>query len=86
MVVLQQDAKFFEDDGFIESFFRIKKTDCVLYSSEGITFNVHKEILIQTRLMQQILLSANKACCRKIEIICPCSEKELECIVNFLYR
>ena len=25
-------------------------------------------------------------CCRKVEIFCPCSEKELESIVNFLYQ
>ena len=30
-------------------------------------------------------MRANHMCCKKVEIFCPCSEDELESIVNFLY-
>ena len=36
--------------------------------------------------MKKILQSANYACCKNIDIFCPCSENELELIVNFLYN
>ena len=86
MVLLKQYARFFEDDTSIESYLKNKETDCVLYSNNGVEFNIHKEILYQTKFMQNILFSAHNECCRTIEIICPCSEAELDLAVNFLYR
>ena len=86
MVLLQQYGRIFEDDTYIESYLRKKETDCILYSINGVEFNIHKEILFQTKFMQNILLSAHSTCCGTIEIITPCSEAELDCVVNFLYR
>jgi hypothetical protein len=86
MVLLKQYPRFFEEDTNMESFLKNDETDCILYSKNGVKFNIHKEILYQTKFMQNILLSAHNACCGTIEIICPCSETELDCIVNFLYR
>ena len=86
MVLLQQYGRIFEDDISIESYLRKKDTDCILYSNNGVEFNIHKEILYQTKFMQNILLSAPNTCCGTTEIISPCSEAELDSMVNFLYR
>ena len=87
MVLLQQKHdRFFEDGNGIELFLKNKESDCILYSTEGVKFNIHKEILYQTKFLQNILQSAQNTCCRPIEIICPCSETDLNFIVNFLYR
>ena len=86
MVLLEQYIEIFEDDTYIESYFKKKETDCIVYSNNGVEFNIHKEVLYQTKFMQNILLSAYHNCCGTIEIICPCSEAELDYMVNFLYR
>ena len=86
MVLLEQYAGIFEDYTNIESYLKSKETDCILYSNNGVEFNIHKEVLYQTKFMQNILLSAYHNCCGTIEIICPCSEAELDYMVNFLYR
>ena len=65
---------------------RYKEADCILYSKEGIKFNVHKEMLYQTTLMKNILIGGYSQCCQMIEIFCPCPETELESILNFLYN
>ena len=44
---------------------------------------IHKELFSQTDFLREILSSAN--CCRKMEILCPCSKEELAHLVNFLY-
>ena len=46
---------------------------------------IHKEILIQTEFLRKIVSSVKESCCRKLEILCPCTQKELEHLVNFLY-
>ena len=79
-------TKIFEHHSFVESYLKIQEPDCILYSMEGTQFNIHKEILYLTRFMMKILQSANETCCKKVEIFCPCSENELETIVNFLYN
>ena len=86
MVLLQQKHGRFLEDTNIELFFKSEESDCVLYSTEGVKFNIHKEILYQTKFLQNILKGAHNTCCRPIEMICPCSETDLNIIVNFLYR
>ena len=85
MVMLKNVGEIFEHEVCFESFLKNKETDCILHSKEGRQFNVHKEIFYQTKLMRDILVNANDICCRIIEILVPCSEDELESIVNFLY-
>ena len=67
------------------SFFSKKETDCILYSEEGVNFNVHKEILCQTDFLRNILSIKKEDCCRVMEIFCPCSENDLKYMVEFLY-
>ena len=78
-------TQIFGQDDLIESFSKIKNTDCILYSEEGTKFKIHRELLYQTKFMQNILFSANQICCGNIEIFCPCLTYELEYIVKFLY-
>ena len=85
MVILKNDIHTLDHHDFLESFLKDKETDCILYSKEGMKFSIHKEIFCHTQLMRNILRSAINSCCREIEIFCPCSEDELESIVNFLY-
>ena len=86
MITLKNDEQLFEHDTFMESYLKKEEPDCILYSKEGIKFNIHKEILYQTKLMKNILLSGHSVCCQNIEIFCPCSENELESVLNFLYN
>ena len=86
MVKLKNDEQLFGHDKFIESFLKNEAANCILYSKEGVKFNVHREILYQTKLMQNIFQSCYCACCPYIEIFCPCSETELDSILNFLYN
>ena len=85
MITLKNNEEFFEHDTFMESYLKKEEPDCVLYSKEGIKFNVHKEILYQTTLMKNILLSGHNVIFQNIEIFCPCSDNELKTILNFLY-
>ena len=84
MVILKNNIQLFDNEHFNESLFKLKETDCTLYSDDGIKINIHKEILYHTQFMQNILLSSSN-CCRNIEIFCPCSTQELEDLVKFLY-
>ena len=85
MVLLKQKSQVFDADNLEASLFRIKQADCILYSEDGKMFKIHKEILCQTKLMQNILLSSKNFCCENIEVFCPCSSEDLEYIVKFLY-
>ena len=85
MVLLKNNNPLFQNEVCYKSFLKDNETDCILYSNEGIKFNVHKEIFYQTKMMRNILVSDNERCCKNIEILCPCSETELESVVNFLY-
>ena len=79
------DENHFAKSEHIESFFSNKETDCVLYSEEGIEFNIHKEIFGQTDFLRNILSSSKDDCCKGIQVFCPCSKMELDHMVNFLY-
>ena len=86
MVVLRNPIQLFDYNDLQESLFKLKEPDCILYSEDGTKINIHKEILCQTKFMQNILFSAKNSCCRSIEIFCPCSAQELEDLVKFLYN
>ena len=73
----------FED--YIDTYFKNKSTDCILYSDDGSKFKVHKELFGQTQFLRKILSSANERCCGTLEVFCPCSTDELSHLVNFLY-
>ena len=83
---LENYQLFFQHDTFLESFLKNRETDCVLYSIEGTKFNIHKEILYQSNLLRNISLIDQGGCCKSLEIFCPCSESEIESILNFLYE
>ena len=85
MVTLKNSMPVFQEDSYMETFFKNEGTDCILYSSEGVKFNIHKELLYQTKLMKNVLLN-NSMCCQNVEIFCPCSENELQTILDFLYN
>ena len=86
MVILKNDKETFDHADFVDLLYKNKKTDCILYSKEGIRFAIHKEILYQTKLMKNISLDTNNLCCREVEIFCPCAEDELENMINFFYK
>ena len=75
----------FANKEHMELFLKSKETDCVLYSKEGMKFNVHREILGQTKFLRDILLSSKESCCKDLEIFCPCSKSDLEHMIKFLY-
>ena len=70
---------------FSQAYFKNKPADCVLYSKDNKEFKIHREILGQTDFTREILKNLKDYCCMKIEIMCPCTNKELEKIVHFLY-
>ena len=62
----------------------LKSPNCILYSQDGFSFKIRKELLSQTKFLREILSSEDN-CCGTLEVICPCTEQELAHIVNFLY-
>ena len=67
---------------YMNCYLKNKPPDCILYSEDGTKFKTHKEIFCQTGFMRAILKSDN--CCGVIEIICLCSKRELEQLIEFL--
>ena len=68
-----------------KKYLRLHPPDCCLYSEDGSKFVIHKELLGQTGFLRKILDSTKNCCCVAIQILCPCSEKELGLLVKFLY-
>ena len=67
------------------SYLKLKQPDCSFYSEEGYEIPVHKELLLQTKLMQEFVKSIDCCCC-KIEVFVPSlTKEELELLVEFLY-
>ena len=62
----------------------LKSPNCILYSQDGFSFKIRKELLSQTKFLREILSSEDN-CCGTLEVICPCTEQELAHLVNFLY-
>ena len=85
MVILKNDTEILFNHEFVNSYLKCKEPDCDIYSSEGIKFSIHKEVLYSAKLMKNILLNSNNFCCKSIEIFCPCTEDELESMVEFFY-
>ena len=71
---------------YLNLYLKTKPSNCLLYSEDGAKFEIHKELLGQTKFMREILNSAKDHCCSTLEIICPCTKEELEKLVNFLYN
>ena len=64
-----------------------KYPDCILYSNDGSTFKVHKELFGQTKFMRAILMAAKSIQCQcgTIRVSLPCSKQQCEHLVEFLY-
>ena len=71
---------------YIETFFKNKIADCVLYSEDGAIFKIHKQIFCQTDFLREILTSAKENCYENLVIFCPCTKEELSHLINFLYN
>ena len=69
----------------IKKHLRKKPPDCCLFSESGSQFKIHRELLGQTTFLRKIANSAKDCCIVPIEIFCPCSDKELGILVEFLY-
>ena len=79
------DETHFVKFNHMESFFSNVETDCILYSEDGIEFNIHKEILSQTDFLRKIISSSKENCCHVMHVFIPCSKNDLDSMVNFLY-
>ena len=71
----------------IECYFKVTPPDCSLISQDNYEIPIHKELLYQTKYMQEMCKSVDMdPCYSKIEIICPSLVKEeVDIIVHFLY-
>ena len=71
----------------MESYFKQNPPDCSLFSQDNFEFPVHKEVLFQTRYLQEMIMNTTSdSCCCKIEILCQSISKEmLQIMVDFLY-
>ena len=69
----------------IKKLLRAKPPDCCLFSESGTQFKIHRDLLGQTTFLRKIANSAKDCCNVPIEIFCPCSDKELSILVEFLY-
>lgn len=72
-------------EDYLDVYLKNKPSNCILYSQDGNEFKIHKEILCQTKFLRKLLSVTNELCCETLKICCPCSKKELEHLVNFLY-
>ena len=85
MIRIKDETKNLAHKENLKSFFDQKETDCILYSEEGVEFKIHKEILGQTQFLRNILSSSKDEFCTNLQIFCPCSKRDLEFLVRFLY-
>ena len=72
-----------------QSIINSKKPDCTLHCSDGYQKSIHKEILMQTKLLRGALQSAKEelcSACDNFDIFCLSVDKEiLDIIVKFFY-
>ena len=73
MVKLMKNGFYGINGDFIKSFNSKKQADCILYSNEGSQFEIQKEILIQSKIMCNILSDTEWFCCQNLKIFLPCS-------------
>ena len=71
---------------YMETYFKNKPEDCILYSEDGTDFKIYKELVSQTVFLRKALSTGNSQCCGTIEIICPFTKKELARLDQFLYH
>merc|ERR1711976_602686 len=71
----------------MELYFKERLPDCSIFSEDKFEIKVHKEVLYQTKYLQEMIKTLNlEPSYEKIEILCPgISKEELEIMVNFLY-
>ena len=69
----------------LDAYFKNKPPDCILYSQDGSQIYVHREIFSQTKFLRKILSSAKEHCCEMLELLVPCTERELFHLGYFLY-
>ena len=86
MCLLTNNKQISLERDYLNSYLKTKPSDCVLYSEDGAKFDIHKDIFSQTKFMREILSSAKDHCCSTLEIICPCTNEELENLIHFLYN
>ena len=86
MCLLTNNKQISFERDYLNSYLNTKPSNCILYSEDGAEFEIHKELLGQTKFMREILNSAKDHCCSTLEIICPCTKEELEKLVYFLYN
>ena len=55
---------------YIESDIKLQPPDCSLFSEEGFEIPIHKEVLYQTKFLQEIVKSMDCCCC-KVELFFP---------------
>ena len=79
------DGVLFNKSDHMESFFSKKETDAIFYSVEGVKFDVHRDVLGQTDFLRNILSCSKNCGCNTIEVFCPFSKYDLECMIKFLY-
>ena len=72
-------------DEHLDEYLKNKLPDCILYSNDGSEIKIHKELFGQTDFLREILSSSKDQCCATLEILCPCTKKELSHLVSFLY-
>ena len=72
-------------ENYLDVFLKNESKDCILYSQDGSEIRIHKDLFSQTNFLRKILSSAKEQCCGILEILCPCTKKELSHLVNFLY-
>ena len=86
MCLLTNNKQISFERDYLNSYLNTKPSNCILYSEDGAKFEIHKELLGQTKFMREILNSAKDHCSSTLEIVCPCSKVELEKLVYFLYH
>ena len=68
----------------MESYFKTIPPDCSLFSEGDHEFQIHKELLYQTRYMREMVKSVSSD--SRIKVFCPSlAKEELKTIVDFLY-
>ena len=68
MITLKNDEQLFVPETFLELYLKKEQPDCTIFSKDGTKFNIHKELLYQTKLMKNILSDNYNVYFRNIEI------------------
>ena len=80
MCLLINDNQISLERDYLNSYLKTKLSDCILYSEDGAEFEIHKELLSQTKFMREILSSAKGRRISKaffFELHCPKNEQNI---------